>query len=367
MIRVVHGDEPPSLAKQRGHQLARLERQWVGVDADDAAAVDAYRSTHDKEFDKNYRRYAWGQLCKRWRHKCAYCEATLHKSDPVDHFRPRRPNPGEHGGYWWLTWSWRNLLPACTTCNGAKGDKFPVESGRLRPWDDATEGESAVFIDPSREDPSEHLEFFREEIEGRERWTLQGKANRGRITVQELGLDADDERYYTHLELLAEVVRDFKEALARGSEKLAEVWARKMRVFFAERTDEDALGQPFSLLSQAYLRYHFGDIMRAHGLVLPPLGDPAPMASPALGRAASSWPPEIDETLRRDITAMTQRPSQEETLSVLRRLLAIREWTTDELAALLPQSAETLKNSHIALLVRQGEVVREGRRVRALR
>lgn len=52
--------------------------------------------------------------------KCAFCE-TRNEQLHVEHFRPKR------GGYYWLAYSWDNLLLACATCNSFKGNDFPLD------------------------------------------------------------------------------------------------------------------------------------------------------------------------------------------------------------------------------------------------
>ena len=51
--------------------------------------------------------------------KCAYCE-TYDPSPHVEHYRPKR------GGYYWLAYSWDNLIVSCSQCNTKKGNKFPI-------------------------------------------------------------------------------------------------------------------------------------------------------------------------------------------------------------------------------------------------
>ena len=51
--------------------------------------------------------------------KCAYCE-TYDPSPHVEHYRPKR------GGYYWLAYSWDNLIASCSQCNTKKGNKFPI-------------------------------------------------------------------------------------------------------------------------------------------------------------------------------------------------------------------------------------------------
>jgi hypothetical protein len=97
-----------------------------------------------------FREEIWSEL-RRWmfknvfNRKCAYCEGKVEPQSwgAAEHWRPKGgvselkdgaylpvARDGErHPGYYWLAYDWRNLLPACDTCNAgaAKGTKFPVE------------------------------------------------------------------------------------------------------------------------------------------------------------------------------------------------------------------------------------------------
>ena len=58
--------------------------------------------------------------------KCGYCEKKLlDASKPIEHYRPKR------GGYYWLAYSWDNLLLSCAECNTAKGNKFPIKKTKV--------------------------------------------------------------------------------------------------------------------------------------------------------------------------------------------------------------------------------------------
>lgn len=59
-----------------------------------------------------------------YKRKCAYCDAFVEQI-VVEHYRPKR------GGYYWLAYSWDNLLLACPNCNEYKGDAFPVMLNRV--------------------------------------------------------------------------------------------------------------------------------------------------------------------------------------------------------------------------------------------
>lgn len=56
--------------------------------------------------------------------KCAYCEVY----DPmpqIEHFRPKR------GGYYWLAFSWDNLLISCSQCNIHKSNYFAIQNAQV--------------------------------------------------------------------------------------------------------------------------------------------------------------------------------------------------------------------------------------------
>lgn len=126
--------------------------------------------------------------------KCAYCESFYASQAPVDveHYRPKNAVEGEgnsHRGYWWLAMAWDNLLPSCIDCNRRRWQSLhqvppgllalhlapPLENGRVKLGKEAhfpilgmrakDEGdsladESALLLDPTRDNPAEHLLFY---------------------------------------------------------------------------------------------------------------------------------------------------------------------------------------------------------------
>lgn len=95
--------------------------------------------------------------------KCAYCEREIEVAwEPVEHYRP-------FATYWWLAYSWQNLLLACNSCNSAgKSDRFPLvdESKRLRPQAQPPGEERPLVLDPTSvklaDNPEQHLTFVEE-------------------------------------------------------------------------------------------------------------------------------------------------------------------------------------------------------------
>lgn len=71
-------------------------------------------------YDRRYKYQDVKEALKLLYHgKCAYCE-TYDPSPHVEHYRPKR------GGYYWLAYSWDNLIISCSQCNIKKRDQFPI-------------------------------------------------------------------------------------------------------------------------------------------------------------------------------------------------------------------------------------------------
>jgi len=99
--------------------------------------------------------------------KCVYCERDISDDDKhIEHYRPK-------SRYYWLAYSWDNLLLCCSRCNKAKGDKFETIHcsmlyGNEEFCDVHTLGEYydgqeiPKFINPEREDILDELFFDRD-------------------------------------------------------------------------------------------------------------------------------------------------------------------------------------------------------------
>lgn len=80
----------------------------------------------DNKFNSRYKLSDIKQKLDNIYHKkCAFCEQKVEQSH-VEHYRPKNGvNP-----YYWLAYSWDNLLIACPKCNESKGTKFEIEGKR---------------------------------------------------------------------------------------------------------------------------------------------------------------------------------------------------------------------------------------------
>lgn len=136
------------------------------------------------------RKHLWESQHK----KCCYCEKWDESSyNDVEHYRPKSV-------YWWLTFTWTNLLFACKQCNGSeKRAQFNLHSGKpLQPEEPAPGNEVPLLLDPSdtRINPVEHIEFVWKErlIGGPKRWVADARNGSlyGNESVVVYGLNRDD-------------------------------------------------------------------------------------------------------------------------------------------------------------------------------
>jgi len=213
--------------------------------------------------------------------KCCYCEMREQmKRNDVEHFRPkgradRAPGRAERHGYWWLAWTWENLLFSCRNCNQApaKWDQFPLAPGSepLMPEQAPPGGERPLLIDPASESGVEHIQFVWTTLgpTGTARWMPRPRngSRKGAWTLKVCHLDRPDmlDLYGQHVEnnvkpKLEGVLSAIR--AARTAEAQAE-WARAVRSLLNAR-------QEFVGLSYDVMNHLLPPVVRAaHGLVLP--------------------------------------------------------------------------------------------------
>lgn len=69
------------------------------------------------------------KLNSLYHHKCAYCEDHAEQTH-VDHYRPKKE-------YYWLAYSWDNLICSCPTCNQFKSNDFAIKGKKVTPPKDS--------------------------------------------------------------------------------------------------------------------------------------------------------------------------------------------------------------------------------------
>ena len=141
-----------------------------------------YAAFWQEEFQTEKRRYSasefWTKIRKRkkmkyyamvlfsvFNRKCAYCESKMAHVSPahIEHYRPKSDER-----FVTLMFDWNNLFISCPACNTSKGNKFPECNGHT------------CLIDPTHEEPSEHLEFCSVQV--------VGKTRRGEHTISLVNL-----------------------------------------------------------------------------------------------------------------------------------------------------------------------------------
>jgi len=220
MIRVHKPDEAPRILRDRGVTLtAALCRQ---ADAGEPLSFD--RDLYGAPEVKQALRAAQHD-------KCCFCESKLGHAQfgDVEHYRPkvradRRPGCAASHGYWWLAFTWSNLLFACPSCNrSSKNDRFPLCGGSvaLEAEDPSPGREEPLLLDPgSAVNPVEHIQF---------KWKAIGpvgapkywwaRPRRGSVFGQ-MTIDVCDLNHYELRELRGDyfqsVIKDYVEALAQA-------------------------------------------------------------------------------------------------------------------------------------------------------
>jgi uncharacterized protein (TIGR02646 family) len=135
------------------------------------------------------------------RERCMYC-VDSHGSD-IEHYRPKARFPRR-------AFQWHNLLLCCTECGRLKGDSFPMANRR------------PLLIDPTAEDPWQHIDFDPDTGNLSARFDLATDtwSSKGAATVNVLHLDRREAMatgYMRTYRRLAAAVRSALPQLADGS------------------------------------------------------------------------------------------------------------------------------------------------------
>jgi len=251
MIRVKKGRAPAKLKQARDKHLMHAVDEFDAGGTPWTKSATARKVVQTKDFLGGYNipevREA---LYLRQHKKCAYCERDIGlDGTPIEHFRPRRgawrhvrhatPKLIDRDCYWWLTWTWKNLLFACVTCNSGnhKGSFFPLATTttqkQTRPigWPlprgfEKTDREQPLFLNPTEVDPLRHLKWVpqaKRNAAGQPlphalwTWTLSEKTSRGKAMMDWMKLDhaADAVTGRLRRDVLPRI-EDMKKAVGEG-------------------------------------------------------------------------------------------------------------------------------------------------------
>ncbi|PTL79840.1 HNH endonuclease [Vitiosangium sp. GDMCC 1.1324] len=220
MIRIHRGAEPAELTSARATELPRVQ------------TIAATRRPTQDDIGSHYK-VAHDTLWRAQHYKCCYCEhREQSKRNDVEHFRPkaradRKPGAHEDHGYWWLAWTWENLLFSCRNCNQppAKSDKFPLAEGSeaLLEGQPPPGKERLFLIDPAIESGIEHIQFVRmpHGTTATGKWYPRPRngSRRGAMTIKVCMLDRPDllDLYGAHVELNVKPrTDDIRAAIQKG-------------------------------------------------------------------------------------------------------------------------------------------------------
>lgn len=180
MIRIHRPTSPPAALRKAGQR--ETDRFCEEYDADPAG----YDSGTQKFQPHAYSRPSVRKKLKECQHnKCCYSEARfVAEAVHIEHFRPKGAirdqgtSTRTYPGYYWLANDWENLLACKAGVNSVKGDLFPVrdEAARARNHHDDIGKECPMLIDPSSENPRDHIRFYNEQP--------YGITDRGKVTVE---------------------------------------------------------------------------------------------------------------------------------------------------------------------------------------
>lgn len=213
MIRINKGPAPQELVDAARKLVEKQKADFEGHEAEylkDKSFVitAAYKSPIVKK-----------TLTDRQFNKCCFSEAKFSGDySQVEHFRPKayveteNPKIKLYPGYYWLAYEWSNLMLCKQEINCThKKNFFPVvdETKRNRTHKDNYKEES-ILIDPSTEEPREHIRFHKDEI--------RPISERGRETIRLLGLRDGTlaESRYTRFQTLTIVKLGVDTALKKG-------------------------------------------------------------------------------------------------------------------------------------------------------
>lgn len=260
MIRVQRGREPSKLAALRKRELTALRKA---------------RRAHPKAELQVPGTYSLvkRQLWEAQHYKCCYCENLEQEEfNDIEHYRPkleadRQPGSTERHGYWWLAWTWTNLLFACAACNRShKRTRFPLAPGSkaLKAEQQPPQQEKPLLIDPASQDPLLHLQFRPFLIHGEQQWlpVARNGSPRGQATIEVLKLDRQGllTLYKAHVDReVRPKVDAFRQLMraARSRQRVQEAWSALTRELLDAR-------RPFMALSYDALDHLVPEAERRH-------------------------------------------------------------------------------------------------------
>lgn len=173
------------------------ERRLELINVQSYTDTDLYNSRYKQSDVKT-------AIKKHYHSKCAFCEQRV-EAFHIEHYRPKSI-------YYWLAYSWDNLLLACSTCNQHKGNKFEIQGTKaVYQTSDLPEIHSLCEKYNQTEQPKLlHPEFdnFEDIWHFDRKGNIASTSDRGKYTILVCRLDREELN-----DLRKEVLEDFMEEL----------------------------------------------------------------------------------------------------------------------------------------------------------
>lgn len=354
MIRILKGREPEDLERVRYRK--------------EAAARFAHLQGHKPAFD-GYE-VARKHLLEVQGYKCAYCEMEVLEDAPVEHFRPKAHRFLQNGArdesrYFWLAWTWENLVVSCGTCNGPtrKDNWFPLEdeANALLPGADLYGDERPLFIDPTREDPIDHIRFV-ELMPMKWRPVARAGSALGTWTIDKLRLDKPPitDHYDVHVRKLGSLIDSLDDAMQGGHvDKVKSLWLNLHEAWFAHKAAFHAL--TYDVVDKRFppqMRSKFHLDLEHPG----PIGPSFPSR-----RKTNPLHDNLPEALKWQLCALGEAPNDHASVDELRQaIIALCEhdaFSIEDLARSVARAEATLQ-PHLRELERTGRLKLTGQKYR---
>lgn len=188
MIRIDKGSAPEELVEKEAALIASYITDFDNNKEDYLSGKKTFSITDDYKMPA-----VKAKLLTRQKKKCCFSETKFIGDYPhVEHFRPKKrvdlitPRKSLYPGYYWLAYNWENLFLCKQLINCSfKKNCFPLvdESNRNRSHHD-TNIEDNLIIDPSKENPRDHIRFVEYE--------LKPITQKGKFNIDFLGLRHPD-------------------------------------------------------------------------------------------------------------------------------------------------------------------------------
>ncbi len=191
MIRIPRSKTPPYLNSEEIKRRALDASRFYEEDAD-LRSQKRFKSLSLEIEDPEEK---IGQLLrKEFNHRCAYCEQIIDPKSPAfnGRYRPKRNAKNLDGTesqdhYYWLTYTWKNLLLLCPDCFSYKYNSFPVKGNRctIKATGASLKKENALLLNPGDEDPESSIQYSRD-------GEMIGTDERASMTIEILKLNRID-------------------------------------------------------------------------------------------------------------------------------------------------------------------------------